>query len=121
MGKSMLMSDGLIVLASGIIFGINNMMYSILMLYIISLISDRVVLGVSDNKMFMIVTNKEDEIRSLPTLDYIQLTVQKEVQQGLLEVARKKPKKPIKFLGEYLVQKSKNNSLKLAIWTPATP
>lgn len=63
MGKSMLMSDGLIVLASGIIFGINNMMYSILMLYIISLISDRVVLGVSDNKMFMIVTNKEDEIR----------------------------------------------------------
>ena len=51
--------------------------------------------------------NKEDEIRSLPTLDYIQLTVQKEVQQGLLEVARKKPKKPIKFLGEYLVQKSK--------------
>ena len=52
--------------------------------------------------------NKEDEIRSLPTLDYIQLTVQKEVQQGLLEVARKKPKKPIKFLGEYLVQKSKN-------------
>ena len=51
--------------------------------------------------------NKEDEIKSLPTLDYIQLTVQKEVQQGLLEVARKKPKKPIKFLGEYLVQKSK--------------
>ena len=39
--------------------------------------------------------NKEDEIRSLPTLDYIQITVQKEVQQGLLEVARKKPKKPI--------------------------
>lgn len=54
--------------------------------------------------------NKEDEIRSLPTLDYIQITVQKEVQQGLLEVARKKPKKPIKFLGEYLVQKSKNYS-----------
>ena len=54
--------------------------------------------------------NKEDEIKSVPTLDYIQLTVQKEVQQGLLEVARKKPKKPIKFLGEFLVQKSKNNS-----------
>ena len=50
---------------------------------------------------------KGDEIKSLPTLDYIQLTVQKEVQQGLLEVARKKPKKPIKFLGEFLVLKSK--------------
>ena len=63
MGKSMLMSDGLIVLTSGIVFGLNNMMYSILMLYIISLIADRVVLGVSDNKMFMIVTDKEEEVK----------------------------------------------------------
>ena len=63
MGKSMLMSDGLIVLLSGVVFGINNMMYSILMLYIISLMADRVVLGVSDSKMFMIVTDKEEEVR----------------------------------------------------------
>ena len=63
MGKSMLMSDGLIVLLSGVVFGINNMMYSILMLYIISLMADRVVLGVSESKMFMIVTDKEEEVR----------------------------------------------------------
>ena len=63
MGKSMLMSDGLIVLSSGVVFGINNMMYSILMLYIISLMADRVVLGVSESKMFMIVTDKEEEVR----------------------------------------------------------
>ncbi len=63
MGKSMLMSDGIIVLLSGIVFGINNMLYSIVMLYIISLMSDRVVLGVSDSKMFMIVTDKEEEVR----------------------------------------------------------
>lgn len=63
MGKSMLMSDGLIVLLSGIVFGINNMLYSIVMLYIISLMSDRVVLGVSDSKMFLIVTDKEEEVR----------------------------------------------------------
>ena len=63
-----------------------------------------------DNKSKSKGKNKEDEIKSLPTIDYIQLTVQKEVQQGLLEVARKKPKKPIKFLGEFLVQKSKNSN-----------
>ena len=63
MGKSMLMSDGLIVLLSGVVFEINNMMYSILMLYIISLMADRVVLGVSESKMFMIVTDKEEEVR----------------------------------------------------------
>ncbi len=63
MGKSMLMSDGLIVLSSAIFFGINSMMYSILILYTISMISDRVVLGVSDSKSFFIITDKEEEVR----------------------------------------------------------
>ena len=42
------------------------MMYSILALYIISLISDKVVLGISDSKMFLIVTDKDEEVK-----DYI--------------------------------------------------
>lgn len=64
MGKSMLLSDGLIVLSSGIFFGLDSMLYSILILYLISLMSDRVVLGISDNKMFYIITNKDEEIRN---------------------------------------------------------
>lgn len=63
LGKSMLFSDGLIVLSSGLFFGINSMMYSIIILYIISLISDRVVLGISDSKVFYIVTDRDEEIR----------------------------------------------------------
>ena len=63
LGKSMLYSDGLIVLMSGLFFGINSMMYSILILYIISLISDKVVLGISDSKAFYIITEKEDEVK----------------------------------------------------------
>lgn len=59
----MLLSDGLIVLSSGIFFGINSMMYSIIILYIISLMSDRVVLGISDSKMFYIVTDREEEVK----------------------------------------------------------
>ena len=63
LGKSMLFSDGLIVLCSGLVFGINSMLYSIIILYIISLMSDRVVLGTSDNKMFYIVTKKDEEVK----------------------------------------------------------
>ena len=69
-GKSMLVTDGLIVLASGIFLGINNMMYSILSLYITSLISDRVILGISDSKSFLIITEKEEEVK-----DYIMNTL----------------------------------------------
>lgn len=63
-GKSMLFSDGLIVLSSSFIFGVNILMYSIIVLYIISIISDRVVLGVSDSKAFYIITNKDEEVKN---------------------------------------------------------
>ena len=62
-GKSMLMSDGLIVLSSAVFFGMNSMMYSIIILYCISLIADKVMLGISDNKNFFIITDKDDEIK----------------------------------------------------------
>jgi hypothetical protein len=51
--------------------------------------------------------NKGDSVNSLPTLDYIQATVQKDVQEGLLALARMKPDNPIEFLGKYLYEKSK--------------
>lgn len=65
-GNSMLLSDGLIVLSSAIFFGPMNLLYSIIVLYIISLMSDKVILGISDNKAFYIITEKEEEVK-----DYI--------------------------------------------------
>lgn len=62
-GKSMLISDGTIVLSSAIFFGLDIMLYSIVILYIISYISDRIILGISDNKMFYIITDKDEEIK----------------------------------------------------------
>ena len=59
LGKSMIFSDGLIVLCSGLFFGINSMLYSIIILYIISLMSDRVVLGTSDNKILFEYGHKQ--------------------------------------------------------------
>ena len=62
-GKSMLISDGTIVLSSAIFFGLDIMLYSVVILYIISYISDRIILGISDNKMLYIITDKDEEIR----------------------------------------------------------
>lgn len=62
-GTSMLLSDGLIVLSSIFIFGPTKLMYSIIILYIISLMSDRVILGVSDSKAFYIITDEEEKIK----------------------------------------------------------
>lgn len=62
-GKSMLLVDGGIVLLSALAFGPTKVMYSIIVLYIISMISDRVILGVSDSKAFYIITSHDDEIK----------------------------------------------------------
>ena len=62
-GKSMLLCDGSIVLLSGLVFGPTKVMYAIMVLYIISLISDRVILGVSDSKAFYIITDQEELIK----------------------------------------------------------
>ena len=64
LGKAMLMTDGLIVLAGGFIFGFTKLMYSIIVLYIISLMTDRVVLGISDSKAFYIITQEEKEVKN---------------------------------------------------------
>lgn len=62
-GKCMLITDGLIILTSAFTFGVIHLMYSIVVLYIISLMSDRVILGISDSKAFFIITEKDEEIK----------------------------------------------------------
>ena len=63
MGRSMLICDGTIVVLSGMVFGINHMLYSIIILYIVSYMSDRVILGISDSKAFYIVTDEDKKIK----------------------------------------------------------
>lgn len=62
-GKCMLITDGLIILTSAFTFGVIHLMYSVVVLYIISLMSDRVILGISDSKAFFIITEKDEEIK----------------------------------------------------------
>lgn len=62
-GKSMLCTDGVITLLSAFVFGTNKLMYSIIVLYIISMMSDRVILGVSDSKAFYIITDEDKAVK----------------------------------------------------------
>lgn len=63
MGKSIIYCDGVIILLSSFAFGINKLMYSIVILYIISIMSDRIILGISDSKAFYIITDEEAAIK----------------------------------------------------------
>ena len=62
-GKALLITDGIIVFISAIVFGPVHLMYSVLVLYIISVMSDRIILGVSDSKAFFIVTEQDELIK----------------------------------------------------------
>lgn len=64
MGTAVFIFDGVVVLLGGIIFGLESVLYAIIILYISSKITDRVILGISKEKMFYIMTQKPDEVRS---------------------------------------------------------
>ena len=58
----MIYVDGLIVLCGLFTFNIETVMYGIIVLYVVSIMTDKVILGINDSKAFYIVTDKKDEI-----------------------------------------------------------
>ena len=63
LGNSMFFTDGTIIVIGAFVFGFNHLMYSLIILYLISTITDKVVLGISDSKAFYIITSKEKEVK----------------------------------------------------------
>ena len=63
MGNSSNILNGILITVSGFIFGMNNAIYALISLLVSSYIVDKVIIGISDNKVFYIVTNKPLEIR----------------------------------------------------------
>lgn len=61
-GNSMLIIDGLVVLSGAFVFGFLKFMYAIIILYIISILTDKVLIGISDSKAFYIITSKKEEV-----------------------------------------------------------
>ena len=63
LGNSMFFTDGTIIVIGAFVFGFNHLMYSLIILYLISTLTDKVVLGISDSKAFYIITSREKEVK----------------------------------------------------------
>lgn len=62
--KSGLIMNGIIILIGGLSFGSTMAMYAIISLYIRSIVQDKVLLGISNNKAFYIITSEEDKVEN---------------------------------------------------------
>lgn len=66
MGTSMLLTDGVITIIGGFFFGWTKVLYAIIVLYIINIMVDKVVLGISSSKAVYITTDEDDAV-----IDYL--------------------------------------------------
>lgn len=62
-GKAFMLVNGLIVIAGGFKFGWKTLLYAIIIIYIMSIVTDKVILGISQNKTFFIVTQEEERVK----------------------------------------------------------
>lgn len=63
MGKAMWVSDGLVVMSGLLVSSWEIILYGFLVLYLISVMTDKVILGISQSKAFYIVTTKPEDVR----------------------------------------------------------
>ena len=62
-GKAMVFTDGVIVCIGFSVFGFQKFIYSIINMYLIGFMTDKVILGISESKSFYIITEHETEIK----------------------------------------------------------
>ena len=87
--KTNLVINIIIVLIGALFFGWTNALYAMIFLYINSIVMDRVLLGISKNKAFYIITDQEERVN-----DYIMRTLEHtvtifDVKGGFLEQKRR--------------------------------
>lgn len=61
--KSSLIINATIVIVGAIFFGTTNALYAIIYLYICNIVTDKVLLGISNNKAFYIITSEEEKVK----------------------------------------------------------
>lgn len=61
--NSSLIINALVILLGGYFFGSINAMYAMIYLYISNIVMNKVLLGISNNKAFYIITSEEDMIK----------------------------------------------------------
>lgn len=71
-GQLMLLVEGIIVLVGAFVFGFEKLMYSLIILFLMSKISDKFVIGISDSKLVCIIPNKVDDVMEcINSLSYV--------------------------------------------------
>jgi len=59
----------IIVLIGGFVFGLVNIMYALIFLYSSKIVMDRIILGISQKKVFYIITTKDKDIKNFISKD----------------------------------------------------
>jgi len=62
-GKAARFVDGSIILTGGLVFGPTKVLYALVIMYLASRVADKIILGISDNKVFYITTTKTKAVR----------------------------------------------------------
>lgn len=63
-GNSMFFTDGVIICCSLFVFGWQKLLYSIVNICILSVMTDKVILGISQSKTFYIITDSETSVKN---------------------------------------------------------
>ena len=64
-GRASILTNVFIIIFGGIVFGIPKVVYGVIILYVSSVIVDKIVIGISESKMFIINSHKIDEIEKV--------------------------------------------------------
>ena len=71
-GTLMIMVEGVIIMIGAFVFGFQKLMYSLFIFYIMSRLSDKLVIGISDSKLVCIISNKYDAVSEfLESLSFV--------------------------------------------------
>lgn len=62
-GVLYLILNGIIILCGAFQYGYRTILYALIVLYIVSIITDKVVLGISNNKTFFVVTDRVKDVK----------------------------------------------------------
>ena len=89
MAKTNLIMNGIIVIIGGLFFGSTRALYAIIYLYITRIVTDKVLLGISNNKAFYIITDHEEEVKEYITNTLKHAVTVFDVKGGFLETKRR--------------------------------
>ena len=59
----MMITNGVIISLGFVAFGLKTVIYSVLVVYIMSLVIDKVMIGISESKTFQIITENETDVK----------------------------------------------------------